>query len=225
MLSFPHSPARSSEFDPQGPDTSRFAFLHPQRGGVVIMNPTTVSPTSFGRSFKLFEQQLRKLLGVPTPPHSSPGRSGQLQTWQVDALVRKRLLEAATETVDTLAAITQLVNSTPNMVVSRSVQFRVEQSLEHLALAKEVLAQADPHGALSHAAQAMGFASRAYYDPSMLAMLYFPNEHKYAIYLPLFGPISVPLVSALVKEIKAWRDKRRAKGKDGAAKDNTLKQD
>lgn len=45
----------------------------------------------------------------------------------------------------------------------------------------------------------------------MLALLYFPDEHKYAIYTPLFGPVAVPLIVALIKEIKLWKENRKAK--------------
>jgi phosphatidylinositol glycan class S len=43
--------------------------------------------------------------------------------------------------------------------------------------------------------------------------VYFPDEHKVAVYLPLLGPIGVPLVASLLKELKriaAGRKARRA---------------
>lgn len=45
----------------------------------------------------------------------------------------------------------------------------------------------------------------------MLALLYFPDEHKYAVYTPLFGPAAVPVVVALLKEWKEWKERRRKK--------------
>jgi phosphatidylinositol glycan class S len=45
----------------------------------------------------------------------------------------------------------------------------------------------------------------------MLALLYFPDEHKYAVYTPLFGPVAVPLILTVFKEFKHWREKRRKK--------------
>jgi len=70
-----------------------------------------------------------------------------------------------------------------------------------------------PATALSHAARAQRLASEAYFDPSMLALLYFPDEHKYAVYTPLFGPVAVPLLVALLREVKEWRaGRRRRKG-------------
>lgn len=54
----------------------------------------------------------------------------------------------------------------------------------------------------------------------MLALLYFPAEHKYAVYTPLFASVAVPLVAAAVRELRAWRQakkeaaRRKEKGKD-----------
>jgi Phosphatidylinositol-glycan biosynthesis class S protein len=46
----------------------------------------------------------------------------------------------------------------------------------------------------------------------MVSMLYFPDEHKYAIYTPLFGPLALPLLMALLRELqlllKGWKAKR-----------------
>ena len=69
----------------------------------------------------------------------------------------------------------------------------------------------------------------------MVSMLYFPDEHKYAIYTPLFGPLALPLLMALFKELqgifKGWKARRRLnteveepdalivkEGKDGESK-------
>ena len=42
----------------------------------------------------------------------------------------------------------------------------------------------------------------------MLAMLYFPEEHKYAVYFPLFGPLFLPLAIAFVREVKHRKARR-----------------
>lgn len=48
--------------------------------------------------------------------------------------------------------------------------------------------------AAAEAKQAYVSAERAFFDPSMLALLYFPSEQKYAIYIPLFLPIMIPVI-------------------------------
>jgi len=59
---------------------------------------------------------------------------------------------------------------------------------------------------------ALEYAEKAFFDDKMVSMLYFPDEHKYAIYTPLFGPLALPLLMALLRElqgiIKGWKAKR-----------------
>lgn len=38
-----------------------------------------------------------------------------------------------------------------------------------------------------------------------------PDEHKFAVYTPLFAPVGVPIVLGLIKELLAWRRRRRAR--------------
>lgn len=45
-------------------------------------------------------------------------------------------------------------------------------------------------------------AERGFFEKSMVGQVYFPDEHKVAVYLPLLGPIGVPLLVGLLKEIK-----------------------
>lgn len=45
----------------------------------------------------------------------------------------------------------------------------------------------------------------------MLALLYFPAEHKYAVYTPLFASVAVPLVVAVMREVAAWKKSRKEK--------------
>lgn len=62
---------------------------------------------------------------------------------------------------------------------------------------------------LKASARASVHASKAFFNPNMVAMLYFPTEHKYAVYTPLFAPVAVPLVVAAIREVRAWMASRR----------------
>ncbi|GAA5939466.1 hypothetical protein JCM3775_001723, partial [Rhodotorula graminis] len=201
------------------------AFITPQRGGVVILNPPAsspaapplaLSPADFAPSFRLFAAQLRTLLGVspsPSPsPLASPRTVTPTTTAEHDALVRRRLREAAHDSVDSLEALVTLARRIPNMRISREVQARVGRALEALEAAS-LSSSTSPATALLHAAVAQRLAAEAYFDPSMLALLYFPDEHKYAVYTPLFGPVAVPLVVALLREVREWRAGRRGRAK------------
>lgn len=64
--------------------------------------------------------------------------------------------------------------------------------------------------AFTYSAEALSLASRAFFNPGMLALLYFPAEHKYAVYTPLFASAIIPLAIAALREIVAWRRERKA---------------
>lgn len=42
---------------------------------------------------------------------------------------------------------------------------------------------------------------RPFFEKSMVGQVYFPEEHKVAVYLPLLGPVGVPLLMSGMKEI------------------------
>jgi len=60
--------------------------------------------------------------------------------------------------------------------------------------------------ALIHSSELL--SSRAFFNPNMLGQLYFPDEHKYAVYTPLFGPLAVPLLVAGIRLLKEKRQSR-----------------
>lgn len=59
--------------------------------------------------------------------------------------------------------------------------------------------------AYQKASLASQISEKAFFDPKMVSMLYFPDEHKYAIYMPLFVPVAIPVLMALVNEARKRR--------------------
>ena len=49
---------------------------------------------------------------------------------------------------------------------------------------------------------AVANSETAFFDASLLELLYFPQDQKFAIYIPLFLPVSVPIVKGAVQAIK-----------------------
>jgi hypothetical protein len=60
-------------------------------------------------------------------------------------------------------------------------------------------------GAYVQAQKALRLATAALADPALLAVLYFPDEHKLAVYLPLTLPLLAPIVKNLVAAVKRKR--------------------
>jgi GPI-anchor transamidase subunit S len=77
--------------------------------------------------------------------------------------------------------------------------------------------------ALRHSSDALTRSSRAFFNPGMLALLYFPAEHKYAVYTPLFASVAAPLIATVLRELAAWRKERKVRAQAPKAEENKEK--
>ncbi|TCD70687.1 GPI transamidase component [Steccherinum ochraceum] len=180
------------------------AFILPQWGGILLLNEPTshLSSVILQPFFSVFCQQLLALLGA-TDDEGGVSFSDE----QLDRLVRRRTYENVKDTQETLQSIVALVRQIENMPVGQDVKGDVQNSLSELDQAFAFSASSSTD-ALIHSSEALKLASRAFFNPGMLALLYFPAEHKYAVYTPLFASIAAPLVAAVVREFLAWKRSR-----------------
>ncbi|EJD39576.1 hypothetical protein AURDEDRAFT_116108 [Auricularia subglabra TFB-10046 SS5] len=218
----------------QGSIAHSNAFIIPQWGGIAVYNPSDASPQEMLDTrallsvFRTFHTQLLLLLGVPPAPHgtyhvpaSNAPRTPPLTRWQLAALLRARTLENARSAAEALRSIVALVAQIGHLPVKEDVRALVRAALDDLDEVQKYTArpQADLQKAFDASRAAAGRASAAFFDPGMLAMLYFPAEHTYAVYTPLFAPVGVPLLVAVVREVRRLRKaraeerRRREKGK------------
>jgi len=194
------------------------AFAVPHWGSIFIYNPPTSTAENMNSvltlddlrlPFKTFQKELLALLGVPSLPSGLISKD-VISDWQLDALLRMRTMENAQGSKDTLNSIVNLVNQIEGMPVDKDVTDDVYESLDALDKLFAV-ASHSPKLALQYSSRALSLASRAFFNPGMLALLYFPPEHNLAVYTPLLAPVAVPLVAAVLREISQWRKSRRAK--------------
>ncbi|KAG8874275.1 GPI transamidase component [Tulasnella sp. 331] len=201
------------------------AFVIPQWGSIIVHNPKTVvdgaTPQSYlGASsladhFALFDTQLRALLGVQPLSAGvvsvpSPHTMGPISQWQMDALLRHRVIENVHGSIDTVNSIVKLVDRIEGMPVGDSVKSDVECTLNALEEVQEISRTGGSLAAMLQAsAKASVHSSKAFFNPDMVAMLYFPAEHKYAVYAPLFAPVTIPLVITAIQELRSWLKNRQ----------------
>ncbi|TYJ59055.1 hypothetical protein B9479_000044 [Cryptococcus floricola] len=229
-----HRPMRLASPD------SAHSFLLPQFGGVVVINPPETSAPAYHLSspaltpaFHLFTQHLYSLLALPRlpyeanklhiPPASSPfhPQSISLQPltpWQVHQVELARMRENAVEARKTLMGIVRLVRKIVEMKVGEGVRRMVSGAVSRLEEAQRTDGR-DVLKTFTLIRDAVTLSNRAFFDPSMMGLFYFPDEHKFAIYTPLFAPIAVPLILGLIKEFVAWKkgksQKKRALQDEG----------
>lgn len=79
--------------------------------------------------------------------------------------------------------------------------------------AKEALANNELLKASELAQKSFLASEQAFFDASLLAQLYFPDEQKYAIYIPLFLPIMVPVITSFSMMVKLLKKNRVVKQK------------
>ncbi|KAH5065432.1 hypothetical protein HBI55_138040 [Parastagonospora nodorum] len=182
-------------------ENSGNSWLVPQWGGVHILNPggeaTPESLTSdaLAPAMHAFSDQLISLLGLPQAPASLPLR--------ISTLERIRAVSLITSTSSTLGALAQVYQKLPSIPVPDNVAQSVALTMTHLQHACDFLQQGRFQQALENARVAQVEAEKAFFERSMVGQVYFPDEHKVAVYLPLLGPVGVPLIMAALKEIKA----------------------
>ena len=192
------------------------SWIIPQWGGVVLLNPPLVSaagqgltnPThlsqeSLHSAFLTFSHQLLALLGMPATPASLPLRLQALTRIHTASL----LLSAST----TMGSLVRLTESLPSIPIPAKVAASVSMTLSHLSATCSHLHQGHFTAALASARVAETEAERSFFEKSMVGQVYFPDEHKIAVYLPLLGPIGVPLTVGLLKELKRLLNEYKVK--------------
>ncbi|KAF9979761.1 hypothetical protein BGZ65_006054 [Modicella reniformis] len=231
---------------PSAPKSPTNSFLIPRWGGITILNrdnntstlsAAVITVQELEPIMQVFLMQLRDLLGLIDLSSASARVSSSSSfpitfhrtlneaptAWELDNLLRRRSAENLVDSLTTLKSLGKLVQETPNMVVLDHIQKDVVDALKDVERSCQKLAEQGYVEALSASREALIKAETAFFDPTMVSMLYFPDEHKYAIYMPLFVPVSVPLVMAILRELKKWKEAKKAAAAAAAAKAGKVK--
>ena len=182
------------------------SWIIPQWGGVQIHNPTgkmadSLSLEDLQSDMITFADQLTALLGVPQAPPSLSLR--------ISSLARERATSLILSASSTLGALSRLTLKLTSIAIPDSVATSVDETLHRLDLACKDLRSGHFQSALANARIAESEVEKAFFEPSMVGQVYFPEEHKVAVYVPLLGPMAVPLIMSGLKELRAFRDRKR----------------
>ncbi|XP_068623435.1 GPI transamidase component PIG-S [Battus philenor] len=192
------------------------AFMSPKWGGVVLGSPSADDcardPPSWRPPVALimgtFIAQLRELLGITDKAniegaHLEPLRSVIPRRWEVDTLLRIRTLEQISTAESTLQSLAQLLGEISNIVINDEVGASINAAVDAIQKAGALAKGGDLLEAYRTSLEGFLAAETAFMEPSLLALLYFPDDQKYAIYIPLFLPIMFPVVLSL-KNLFNW---------------------
>ncbi|CAB3220276.1 unnamed protein product [Arctia plantaginis] len=191
------------------------AFMSPKWGGVVLANPSPkecAADQIFRPDVRVimgtFISQLRKLLGITDAEpikglYLEPLRSVKPRQWEIDNLLRIKTTEQLTSAERTLQSLAQLLGEISNIVINDEVGASINSAVESIQRASDLMREGQLVNAYKTSQNAFLDAETAFMEPSLLALLYFPDDQKYAIYIPLFLPIMFPVVLSL-KNLLLW---------------------
>ncbi|XP_059829698.1 GPI transamidase component PIG-S isoform X1 [Hypanus sabinus] len=210
--------------DSSGSPVESNAFHSPRWGGILIYNVDqqqvnkTLLPVSvkvdMARVMEVFLSQLRLLMGiqkVQPPPDTviqSPGNM-VVTDWETDRLLCVRTVENIATATNTLTSLAQLIDEIGNIVINDNIASEVYSAVASVQQSLEELEAGRLLPAFQASKEAITSSEKAFFDPSLLHLLYFPDDQKFAIYIPLFLPMCVPIVLSLAKAgmDRRWRRK------------------
>lgn len=186
-------------------ETGGNSWVIPQWGGVQILDPKGKQTESLTADdlrpvMLTFADQLTSLLGLP---HSPPSLA-----LRISSLTRDRATSLMLSASSTLGALSRLTLKLTSIAIPDTVAKSVDETIHRLNQACHDINAGRYEKALENARIAEGEAEQAFFEPSMVGQVYFPEEHKVAVYVPLLGPMAVPLVMAAIKELKQLRTKK-----------------
>jgi phosphatidylinositol glycan class S len=193
------------------------SFISAKWGGIVIANPSDTVCAAIHEEesnqpqeiylhshevmdFVLYE--LRKIfeLEIEVPlSYASIVSLEQIKPrlWETDMHLRNGAIHLIASASSTLSSLIKLLEDIKNIVIGDHVGAEIHEAYENVVEAKEFLKINDIQNAVRHARKAFVAAEKAFNDPSLLELLYFPEEQKYAIYIPLYLPILIPVIFSL----------------------------
>jgi len=204
-------------------DSDKFSFVVPRWGGVFIYN--YISPGVPENAFKfptkmdldmelitgIWLGQLRTLLGVSNVGEGQalPLTSEGVRLWELDFQYRYRSQENILETKSTLQSLSSLLEQISNIVIREDIARRVENALSSIKSSIDLLEVGNLVEGHAASQQAIQQSEAAFFDPSLLALLYFPDDQKYAIYVPYFVPVGLPILLSLKSMVKLFRKREK----------------
>ena len=119
-----------------------------------------------------------------------------------------KVFEHLRTSVSTLSSLSKLLDEIENIVIRDEINELIETSVSNIDQAFQSINLGDIESAMRYSKVAFECSEKAFHDWSLLALLYFPDDQKYAIYVPLFLPISLPLFLSFFNAVKFLRQKK-----------------
>ena len=122
-----------------------------------------------------------------------------------------RSLENILDSKSTLSSLAHLLSQIPNIVISDEIGAQVHAALANIRTSGQMLRDGSLGRSYAASRDALVLAETAFFDKSLLTLLYFPDDQKYAIYIPYFLPVGFPVILSMKSLIKFAKEYRKTK--------------
>ncbi|XP_014768254.1 GPI transamidase component PIG-S [Octopus bimaculoides] len=204
------------------------SFLSPRWGGIHIYNTPSPGPNDtlpmrvnidLHQVMQIFLTQIRMLLNLQVRSSNvtfSPIGSAGVTEWELAGWLRSRAVENIVSSTSTLQSLAKLLGEISNIVIKDAIGEEVKLAVSSIEESIKLLAEGKDDKAFFASKKAVISSEKAFFDQSLLELLYFPEDQKFAIYIPLFLPVSIPVIISTFHAIR-WM-KRKWSGKLGEKK-------
>ncbi|KAL7729879.1 hypothetical protein ACLKA6_014728 [Drosophila palustris] len=205
------------------------AFISPAWGGFIIANPpehvclahlNDEPPQTYyvntNDNMQVMLDQLHKLLDISSEVQIAGVKTVDIEQlaprrWEYESYMRRSAIRHIATASSTLESLIKLLDQISYIVIDDKVGTAITNSYGDILAAKVALLEHRLLDASALAKRAFVASERGFFDASLLAQLYFPDEQKYAIYIPLFLPVMVPVLSSFNMLRKLLQRRRKEK--------------
>ena len=120
-----------------------------------------------------------------------------------------RTLENILDSKSTLSSLAHLLSQIPNIVISEEIGDIVQTSVANIITGSDQLRLGNLRKSYSHSRKALELSETAFFDKSLLKLLYFPDDQKYAIYIPYFLPVGFAVLLSLKSLVQFFKDEMK----------------
>ncbi|XP_054156486.1 GPI transamidase component PIG-S-like [Oppia nitens] len=184
-------------------ETKSNIMVTPFRGGVIVWN----KDNDFVNGFRAV---IRNLIALPNEiPKNLITNELFFAKWELDAIRRSITQKRILKTLASLESISKLIHKVNNIVIIQEIAKRMHTAVDVSIEAINCLHETDLKNAYKLSTKGYLSSETAFFDPSLLSLLYFPDDQKYAVYFPLFLPVSLPVFSSLYYLYKTYKTRMR----------------
>ena len=192
------------------------AFHSPRWGGIQIYNPpfenvsaVTVPTENFMDVFMMQFQLLNGLDAISNAKLFPKNEKAPLTKGMQTRVMISKIFGNLKTSISTLSSLSKLLDNIANIVIRDDIKDLIDVAVLNIELTFGHLQEGKIENAMATSKIAFSNSEKAFYDQSLLALLYFPDDQKYAIYVPLFLPISLPIFLSFFTAVKFFRKKNK----------------